>query len=142
VSNIEIHKDGSIDISSELIPTRTLSLLAITESWWTGLRIYGENGTLLSMEPNIATVTRRFWSRLLANTVYNPTREMEFNYNSSGSYALASLKEDIQRCVNMDDDILTQFMEPQEIVSALEPADTFDKVLRVVKEMLGLNNVA
>jgi len=142
VSNIEIHKDGSIDISSELTSTRTLSLLAITESWWVGLRIYSENGTLLSMEPNIATVTSRFWSRLLANTVYNPTREMQFNYNSSGPYALASLKEDIQRCVNMDDDILTQFMELEEIVSALKPADTFDKVLRVVKEMLGLNNVA
>jgi hypothetical protein len=42
----------------------------------------------------------------------------------------------------MDDDILTQFMEPEEISSALESADTFGKVLRVVEEMLGLNNVA
>lgn len=94
------------------------------------------------MEPNIASPTNTFWSRLLANTIYNPRREMGFNYKSLGPYALASLKEDIQRCVNMDEDILTQIMEPEEIFSALESADTFGKVLRVVEQMLGLNNVA
>jgi hypothetical protein len=65
------------------------------------------------------------WSRLLANTVYNPVREVPLQWNHSGSYEIDELRTVILEAVAHDDDILTQFVERGDLSSRLEQATSF-----------------
>jgi hypothetical protein len=52
--------------------------------------------------------------------VYNSVRTIEMKYRRSGDYTLHELHDQICASVEQDDDILTQFMDGQEIKAVLE----------------------
>jgi hypothetical protein len=69
---------------------------------------------------------------------YNPLSAVEFHYDLDGVYELDEVKQKIPRYVQADDDILTQFMDGNEIANRLAKANNFDDVIALRDAMSGL----
>jgi len=75
-----------------------------------------------------------FITRLLTNTIYNPKLKVTLEWRKIGNYNIAELKEAINRCVDKDDDIVTQFAEGETIKEAVNSSDSFIEITKVLKK--------
>jgi len=66
--------------------------------------------------------------RLLAE-VYNPVREFAVSYSQLRSYAFAELQGAYLDAVAHDDDILTQFVESDELTKRIQQCSNFKELL-------------
>jgi hypothetical protein len=76
-----------------------------------------------------------WWMRLLANTVYNPQFEAELGWDPAGHYNFAELQNQICLLVDRDDDVLTQFTEPQVIKKAVNECRSFEELAGKLRKM-------
>lgn len=135
---LEVHEDGYIELHEQLPTLVTATLLGLLRSYWVESRLYGENGEVWCTVPAPGAVPRpSMILRLLANTVYNPTRRVPVTHERFGEFNLEHLKRRIAGFVARDDDVLTQFMEASEINEQLERARTFGDVVALVRRMRG-----
>jgi hypothetical protein len=70
---------------------------------------------------------------MLAATVYNPRVRVQFEYERAGRYALDDLKAAFGAALEADDDVLTQFHEPEELRVKLAAATSFADVAAVLE---------
>ena len=131
---IEIGDDCSIYCYEATKACRRMSQLAIDRRWWEGARIYSDDGTYLSAQP-VPPIAPTSLLKKIAGAFYNPIRNVEFEYNPAGSYQLDELKARVADCVDKDDDILTQRMEPKEIKARLAKARSFHDVYFLLRRM-------
>lgn len=73
------------------------------------------------------------WSRMLAATVYNPRVRVQFEYERADRYTLDDLKAAFGLALEADDDVLTQFHEPEELRGKLAAAASFAAVAAVLE---------
>ena len=77
-----------------------------------------------------------FLTRILASTFYNPILDAKVIWTKVGTYHVDDLKENLKTCVDKDDDIITQFEEPEVIKSAIDNATTFVEILKVLNKYI------
>jgi hypothetical protein len=77
---------------------------------------------------------RTWWRRLLAE-VYNPIITVTVLWGDAKAYALDELKLAYRKAVDQDDDILTQFVEAEELKSRISQTKTFDQLIEVYRWM-------
>jgi hypothetical protein len=77
-----------------------------------------------------------FLTRILAKTFYNPLLDAKVVWTKADTYQIAELKEKLKICVDKDDDIITQFEEPDVIKSAISNAATFAEILKVLNKYI------
>jgi len=77
-----------------------------------------------------------FLTRILANTFYNPLLYAKVIWTKVDTYHIDDLKEKLKTCVDKDDDIITQFEEPEVIKSAIGNAVTFAEILKVLNKYI------
>ncbi len=75
-----------------------------------------------------------FTSKILAYTFYNPMMEVRAVWTKLGPYPVKELQAVLSHCVDQDDDILTQFIEPEHLKHAIHNAPTFDELYRVLQK--------
>lgn len=75
-------------------------------------------------------------TRLLAHTVYNPLYNVSVKWTDHGNYDLYGLKEEINRCVDADDDVITQFAEDEVIKEAVNNAVSFSQLVTLLKKYI------
>ncbi|MBZ0245516.1 MAG: hypothetical protein K8H85_06200 [Cyclobacteriaceae bacterium] len=68
-------------------------------------------------------------TKILAHTVYNPQIKVTLNWTKRGEYTLKNLKKDINKQVDSDDDIITQFNEADFIKRKIEKCDSFSEIV-------------
>jgi hypothetical protein len=71
-------------------------------------------------------------TKLLANTLYNPTIKVERTWAKIGHYELSELIEKVNHCIDSDDDVLTQFIEGSELKAKVSNSQTFDDIVRTL----------
>jgi hypothetical protein len=79
-------------------------------------------------------VKDNFRTRLLANTIYNPVVNVIPQWNKTGSYHINELKDVIKRQINQDDDILTQFVEPETLKQAIDNSNSFEEICKTLNK--------
>ena len=135
MSYIELDGYGGVEYREELPGTECTTTLGVASRFWERSRIYGPDGLVWRPVPAApADVVLPVLPWLLA-VVYNPVRTLSLRYERTGEYQLPQLKQRIRECVEQDDDILTQFMEADEIKAALDKATDFEAVAALVKRM-------
>jgi hypothetical protein len=82
-----------------------------------------------------APFRKSWWRVLLAHTVYNPRISVRIVWSSPKAYQLDELKQAYLTAVNRDDDILTQFVEADELKRRIAGAQTFDALVEVYQWM-------
>ena len=71
-------------------------------------------------------------TKLLAYTVYNPKIKVAIGWTKIADYPLSDLKKDINKQVERDDDIITQFEEGEIIKQKIENCDSFDDIIKTL----------
>jgi len=71
------------------------------------------------------------WRRLLAYTVYNPELDVRAQWHRIGDYKIEELRSVFLAAVEHDDDVLTQFVERDELIERLKAASTFQDLVKV-----------
>ncbi len=77
------------------------------------------------------------WLFFARAQLYNPIRTVEFRYEDCGVFDLAEIRQRIAHYVSCDDDILTQFLDVDEIASRLSTVATFEDIVSLLNDMHG-----
>jgi hypothetical protein len=72
---------------------------------------------------------------LLANTVYNPRITVTILWREPKAYELQELKRAYSRAVDEDDDVLTQFVDAEQLQKKIGAARSFEELIDVYKWM-------
>lgn len=82
---------------------------------------------------NLEQQTEKFkntkWNRFLAKTIYNPSFEATLVWHKIGTYKLTELKEKIKNCIQKDNDVLTQFVDPDFLIYKIENSSDFTELI-------------
>jgi hypothetical protein len=79
-------------------------------------------------------VNDNFWTRLLANTFYNPVVNVIPEWTILGKYDNEELKGTIINLVDKDDDILTQFVEAETLKVEINKCTSFEEIYAALNE--------
>ena len=81
-----------------------------------------------SYEIKSGNIKNNFLTKLLANTIYNPSISVTPQWNYEKNYELDELKKLIYVAIDNDDDILTQFVEADKLKQLLHVASSFKEI--------------
>ena len=127
---------GGIQLLEELPESKKMNRLAILSKTWKSTSIFGEERKY-TPEPSGVKLPEKSLLQLLMVQFYNPFQDVKFSYKDCGQYQLDEIKEKINSYVECDDDILTQFLEGEDIKNKLESSETFKDILTVINEIYG-----
>ena len=131
-SVIFVGDNGWTDMAADLPETRLTSAHGYHQPWWKGVRIFHRNGYAYEVETATPDTELPPLSKVLAATLYNPTFNVSYEYRSTGFYQLEELKNAIDKAIDADDDVLTQFHEADELHGMVAKANSFDDVVEVL----------
>ena len=110
-------------------------------SKWTALAVqkfrpkasvfYDTNLTKWSIQKISTDKDFNWLDRLMMHTFYNPLVKVQIQWVSQGAYDMTQLKDKIVKCIQEDDDVLTQFVE----------ADFFIKKVNVCTKFSDLTDI-
>ncbi|MFA7243114.1 MAG: hypothetical protein WC091_23655 [Sulfuricellaceae bacterium] len=82
---------GEVYICDSDSPLEQASLYGLTQGFYTGLRAYDANGDRWHIAEVTAPYRVRFWTRILASTIYNPKFLVTLRWQCDGHYDLKEL---------------------------------------------------
>jgi hypothetical protein len=133
-------RSGSIRLTDQLPGEVRANTLAICSRFWEREHFYRDDGTKFRATPaDGASCGVSGLTKLLAHILYNPFRTLAFQYADVGPFQLDEIKAKIFRYLEVDGDILTQFMDGDEIRRRLDRIDSFAGLVDLIETMQGKN---
>lgn len=130
-----ICSDGSLDlITGENLLSKVSTLALINSTFFDNAILHDKYGNQWTYIPVVDNFKNTWLTKLLARTFYNPSYDAKTVWTLKGSYDLSDLKQQLNYCVDKDDDIITQFAEAEVIKSAIDNSSSFDNVLQVLNK--------
>lgn len=114
---------------------QTATLLGAIGGFFDKSTVYDSRGYKWQAKGIESPYRRNWWTVLLANTVYNPRTAVSVLWREPKPYAVDELKLAYAKAVDNDDDILTQFVEAQELKKRISAAQSFDELVEVYRWM-------
>jgi hypothetical protein len=105
---------------------------ALNTRRWTA---FDGSGARWRVSPDSFRYPFTWWTRLLANTIYNPRFEAELRWLPVGQYTFEELQEQLCSLVDKDDDILTQFHDANHIKDTIRATKTFKELTGKLRGM-------
>lgn len=119
----------------EQLPQRApTSLTSLWDGYWRDTTIFSSEAKF-SVRVLDPIPKKTLLRSMVAYTVFNPMKEVVLQCQAVGPLVLDELRQQVLKCVHDDDDILTQFHGPEEIAEALAKAESFDKVVNIIKRL-------
>lgn len=118
-------KQHWIDCQFELaaqIECNLLALVTFRERDW---KVYDAAGAVWSVRWERAVDSYPWFVRLLAHTFYNPRRTAKVTWTRIGEYELEDLRQAYLDAIKHDDDILTQWVDRDELNERVARAPCF-----------------
>ena len=129
---VAVGPNGYAEVRDELAEQRRNSALSFHTRWWNGVRFFHRDGNAYEVAQASPEIRLGPISNLLARTIYNPTVTVRYRYRSTGPYSVDELRAAVQRAIEEDDDVLTQFRERAELMGLLTQSQSFDDVASVL----------
>jgi len=114
---------------------QTTTLLGAIGGFFDKSTVYDSQGHQWRAKGIESSYRRSWWTVLLANTVYNPRITVTVVWRVPKPYRLEDLKLIYSKAVDKDDDILTQFLEAEELQKRISEAQSFDELVAVYEWM-------
>jgi len=108
-------KKHFIDLEDAAQTRRVVTLLSLLDDFDARSIVYDSEGSVWSFLYDRSKSSMGFVGRVLANTVYNPKREVVVSWSRVRQYGFQELREAYLDAVEADDDILTQHVEQEEL---------------------------
>ena len=129
---VAIGENGWTASESSLLAERATSAYGYHKPWWHRVSFFHRDGSRYEVSAAVPARALPPFSRLLAATVYNPAVIVRYEYRRLGPYELSELKRALLAAIDKDDDVLTQFHEPETLKRRVESATSFDEVAEVL----------
>jgi hypothetical protein len=123
---------GWIGINADEQKQRFSLFGALNTKRWTG---YDSAGCQWHVVSDSFPYPDTWWTRMLANTVYNPRFEVELRWRTAGSYLFEDLQTSICALIDKDDDLLTQFISADRLKRVVKGCKTLDELVAMLKSM-------
>lgn len=98
--------------------------------------VFDSAGTKWSFDITSNKVNNTFFTKILAYTFYNPIVDVSLHWRKLNQYPLEELKTVIYKCIDDDDDILTQFAEPDFLKERIRGSGTFEDIFNVLSKYI------
>jgi hypothetical protein len=95
-------------------------------------KAYDKIGQLWKVDKVDSTFNVNGLTKFLAYTVYNPKVKVTIGWSKITDYKLEDLKKEINKQVDRDDDIITQFEEADVIKRQIENCGSFDNIFKTL----------
>src|SRR5262249_39854882 len=115
--------------------TRTTTLLGAISGFFEKSTVYDAQGRKWQGKGVESRYKRTWWTVLLSNTFYNPWIKVTVTWREPKPFSLDELKSAYSQAVDNDDDILTQFVDADELKRRISEARAFDELVQVYKWM-------
>ena len=110
------------------------SLVGLCQGKYERMRYYDAKGVLWSASVVKAPFKASIWTKILGQ-IYNPWFTVDLGWKDERTYEFPELQDDICMCVDMDDDILTQFIEADKLKKLIREASNFHHLFNRMKKM-------
>lgn len=133
IAVLAIGRQGWVEGYPTLPPALDATALGYHRAWWLASTFFHADGYRYAVSAAVPDRPLGAWSRMLAATVYNPRVRVQFEYHRAERYTLDDLKAAFGAALAADDDVLTQFHEPEELRGKLAAASSFADVAAVLE---------
>ena len=126
---------GYFSLEPAFSSKRTATLLGVINGFFDKSIVYDADGRRWQTKGIECGYRRTWWTLLLANTVYNPRISVTMLWRDPKAYELHELKRAYLQAVDKDDDILTQFVDAEELQKRTSATQSFQDLVDVYKWM-------
>ena len=129
---VAIGEYGFFQLSEELSKKVHGSASGFHKSWWRDVQYFNRDGYKYMVENVVPERQLGSFSKLLSQTIYNPTLLFEYSYSKVGKYEVSELQAAIRKSVEKDEDIFTQYIEKEELLQLLTTSNDFDSIVAIL----------
>jgi len=105
---------------------------ALNTKRWVG---FDGSGAKWRVSPDSFRYPDKWWTRLLANTIYNPRFDAELHWQGAGQYTFQELQDEICSLLDRDDDLLTQVTGSEAAKKVVRGCKSFDELTAKLRRM-------
>lgn len=127
---VAIYIEKGVDILTGEYPLDRVTLYGYIKHKVDDTTYYDKDG--FKWRSDIYAQKPSFLKKLLAKTFYNPLIKVERTWIKIGPYALPELIEKVNRCIDLDDDVLTQFIDASELKTKVSQSETFNGLVKIL----------
>jgi hypothetical protein len=121
----------SVHVWTELRPEYASGAYALARGYWDRLTLFDSDGFAWSVASVTPALSRL--RRFLARTVYNPRLKVSIEFDEARPYQFDELRAKLTDLVSRDDDVLTQFIEQDELNALIRDAASFKELLAALR---------
>lgn len=129
-----INNRGCVLGAKEMAPFNRTTLLGLCQAGKFKDRYFDAQGRIWSARIVKAPYPVNIWTKILSQ-LYNPYIDIQLEWKQEGTYALTDLQDELCKCVDKDDDILTQFMAAEKLKGLIREANSFEHLFNRLKKM-------
>ncbi len=129
---ITVYKDFPELVLSEIELEKSNALAVLKLK---NVKAYDAEGIKWRYDLKSEQVKNNFWTRLTANTFYNPTVQTQPIWTKMDSYTIEEIQVKLKECINKDDDLLTQFIGSEELIRAIDKAKDFKDLCSILQKL-------
>lgn len=126
---IVIDNSGYLDLIDNEDPLTSSNALVLIRNFHKKLQAYYGHGNIWKVENVESKYKINNLTKFLAYTFYNPSIKVTLTWKKERSYQINELKNAINKLVDQDDDILTQFEEGDIIKKAVDNSNSFQGII-------------
>ena len=109
------------------------NLYAYTKGFYHNLKIYDSIGNEWSVGEVISKYPINIWTKLLANTFYNPKMEVDLKWKEPKQFMYSDLQDTITKIIEKDDDIYTQYINHDKLIKLISESKSFKELFENLK---------
>jgi hypothetical protein len=128
-----IAEDGTLDLISTPTSLETASAISLIHSSYFEKQIlFDANYGKWQYRQVAKDFKNTFFSRFFAKVFYNKMYPVEVVWTYHNTYSIDELKQQMNACIDKDDDLITQFEEGDVIKAAINKSLNFNDILQVL----------
>jgi hypothetical protein len=120
---------NSLELVDKDYPLNQATALGLIKEAINSTKYFDKDGKIWNSQISSRNFKSTLLTRLLANTFYNPRVKVDRTWIQTGDYALERLKDHIRFCIDQDDDIITQFVEADNLKGKLDECGSFQDII-------------
>jgi hypothetical protein len=114
-------------------PLPKMKLLGVFSGFYEQLEVFDSAGKLWRLQELRCRQKKSRLLRLVVHLFYNPWVDVEYVWAEPRDYTLEKLRSRFLTAIDRDDDILTQFVEPEVLKKKAEAAMSFAELATVYR---------
>jgi len=130
-----IGKERCLELHKSPDTFKMTTRLAVFHEFYKDVKFYDSEGYCWSVESVESDMKATFFNKLLAHTFYNPSVSFIPHWRKEGKYKLDELKSLYVNAVQQDDDILTQFVDGEQLIQRVNAVKSIKDLIAVAEWM-------